>query len=87
MDDNNQREYPRDYSYYEWSDNIFNEIDSKIQDAESSIRKLSDMVDASPQHALEFYAEDLCIATVTLLELRNFNIKLEGHPTRPPRPY
>lgn len=80
---NVQREYPRDYSYYEWSDNVFNEIEAKIQDAETSIRKFGDLVDTSPQHALEFYAQDLCVATHTLLELKNFKVKLEGHPSLP----
>ncbi|ROL61342.1 hypothetical protein D9V86_06305 [Bacteroidetes/Chlorobi group bacterium ChocPot_Mid] len=79
--DENQRKYPRDYSYYEWSENVFKEIETKIADAETSIRKFSDLVDSSPQHALEFYSQDLCIATHILLELRNFQIKLEGHPS------
>ena len=83
MEDKNQKKYRREYGYFEWSDNFFNELDTIIQDAEASLRKFSDMVDASPQHALEFYAQDLCKATHILLELKNLKLKIEGHPSLP----
>ena len=79
--DEKRRKYPRDVSYYEFSDSFFNELEAMIQDAETSIRKFSDMVDVAPQKAIEFYAEDLCVATHTLLELRNLKDKIEAHPS------
>lgn len=54
-----------------------------LNDAEASFRKFSDMVDASPQHALEFYAQDLYKATHILLELKTLKLKIEGHPSLP----
>ncbi len=81
MEENSKRELKRPYTYFEWQNSIFGEIEVKIKTAENSIQKFLDVASNSPAHAVEYYSEDVIIASIVLQELNNLNDKLMAHPT------
>jgi hypothetical protein len=83
MEENIQKKNDHGFSYYNWQDSVLNEIDYKITESEGIIRNFKDIVNNSPVHAIEYYSEQMAIASITLQELKKFQDKLAAHPTIP----
>jgi len=71
----------RAYTYLEWQESVFAEIEQKAKESENTLQKFRDLAHNSPAHAIEYYSESVVIAAVTLQELSDFNDKLILHPT------